>query len=286
MSLIRYPGAKEKLADTLLALFPARCVHRLWSHASPVEYREPFFGSGAIGLKILPQLPRTGRVWINDLDQDLASLWLSVRDHHRLLIDRIKAFTPSIEAFYEYKAMDGTAGDVVDRGFRKLALHRMSVSGFGVKSGGPIGGRSQAGKLYTVECRWNPSRMRRDIVTIHGLFRSFDEVTITCGDFAPLFEDASSGAFIYADPPYYAKGGQLYKHNMTDADHVRLCQSANDSGADCVISYDDHPRIRDLYRTHEIHELRVTYSNAIQRGGIRPKNKEIGIVISPNRKAQ
>lgn len=80
MPLIRYPGSKEKLAADLWRLFPQEATLRLWSHCHKWEYREPFFGAGAIGFRILDQLDRRCRVWINDADADIVMLWKSVRD--------------------------------------------------------------------------------------------------------------------------------------------------------------------------------------------------------------
>jgi DNA adenine methylase len=160
-------------------------------------------------------------------------------------------------------------------------LHRMSVSGFGAMSGGPIGGRNQEGKEYTVECRWSPSRIKNDVMKTHTLMSRFKRLRITCDDFRPMVETAHENCILYLDPPYYEKGKQLYKYNMSPEDHEDLAARLESCPAQWVLSYDDHPVIRRLYSWASFHEIEVTYSNAVCKTVDRPKNKEV--VIVPNK---
>ncbi len=281
MALIRYPGSKAKLATEIISRFPVEMQLALWKSVSGWEYREPFFGSGAIGFEVLLELPRSSRIWINDADAWLVNLWLSVRDHRNALCERIQSFQPSVEAFYQFKEQDGTeCHSVVDSGFKKLALHQMSVSGFGAMSGGPLGGRDQRNAAYPVHCRWNPSRLAGHTIRLNRTLTRFDSCKITCGDFEPILVDAPRECFIYLDPPYVEKGAQLYKYNMTRADHVRLADLVKSLRCPWVMSYDDTPFIRRLYSWACIDEIFVTYTNAIVKTNRRPKNKEI--VITPS----
>src|SRR5687767_4999333 len=107
MPLIRYPGSKAKLADAIINRFPPEMRMPLWMDKGGWEYREPFFGSGAIGREILAMLPSRCSAWINDLDYWLSCLWLAVRDDHVALCRRISDFEPTAEAFYQFKEQDG-----------------------------------------------------------------------------------------------------------------------------------------------------------------------------------
>src|SRR5262249_51907142 len=75
MSFFRYPGGKSKLQDDI--------VKRL-AEANPsgLEYREPFFGGGSVGLKLLADASSSTRIWINDKDVGIACLWTAVIRHH------------------------------------------------------------------------------------------------------------------------------------------------------------------------------------------------------------
>lgn len=275
MTLIRYPGSKAKLVDPILAAFPDEFLVPLF--LSPdVHYVEPFFGSGAVGFEVMQRMHRSARVTIADADIGIISLWQSVLSKHGELIKAIQEFVPCVDAFYELKERDGEFTDVVDTGFRKLALHRISVSGFGFKAGGPIGGRHQTGD-YTVDCRWKPSRMMLVIQRLHKLLSRFANLEILHRCVFDVLRDLDDSAFVYLDPPYYEKGEKLYKHGFVDM-HGELARTLNNATFKWALSYDDHPEIRKLYRGHYFKELRLTYSNAVFRGAERPKNHEVLIL--------
>ena len=110
--------------------------------------------------------------------------------------------------------------------------------------------------------------------------KRFAELRITCGDFRDAIETAHENCFLYLDPPYFEKGNQLYKFSMSREDHEDLATRLRATPARWVLSYDDHPVIRQLYDWATIHEISVTYSNAVCRTEKRPKNREIVIVPS------
>lgn len=275
--MIRYPGSKDKITKKILQHFPPWLIDQLFQ-SERLEYREPFFGGGAVGFDALAMLPSRARVWLNDKDFAMACLWRSVYQDHEKLINLVDSFHPSTDAFYKFKEEDGRLDiDPVIVGFRKFALHQISFSGLGAKAGGPIGGREQSSK-YNVDCRWNASRHKSEIMKRHRLLSRFSSVKISSGDFAKLVDGAPPSSFIYLDPPYYEKGGQLYKFNMDDADHVRLASSLRSCAASWVLSYDDHAIIRNLYSWAEIHEINLTYTIA-KASETRRKNSEV--VIKP-----
>ena len=207
--MIRYPGSKDKIAHAIIARFPDPLrIGGLFSQPR-LEYREPFFGSGAVGFGVLSVLKSQHTVWINDRDYGIRCLWQSVYDVPDELIERVRSFTPSVDAFYKFQAEDGHQGLCPKEvGFRKLVLHQTSFSGLGFKAGGPIGGRRQS-SAYNVDCRWNAARLCRDILSNHRELRRFASVNITAVDFPQLIEGAPQHAFIYADPPYVEKGPEL-----------------------------------------------------------------------------
>lgn len=278
--LIRYPGSKAKLHPHIMRQIPDEIALGLWSNAREWEYREPFFGSGAIGFRVMESLSGNCKVWLNDKDYWLVCLWNSVKDTPRELMKLVMDFTPSPDNFFEFKLQDGkTDVDPLIAGFRKLALHQMSVSGFGVMSGSCLGGKNQDNAEYPVDCRWSPVRLCEHIKNRHKQMKRFGHrLKITCKDFSRLLRNCSTRSFVYLDPPYWEKGQVLYKHGMKEADHIRLAREIKRLRCDWVLSYDDHPSVRDLYEGCQIEEVSVTYSNATHAKGLRPKNKEILIM--------
>jgi DNA adenine methylase len=275
--LIRYPGSKAKLCKPIIDAMPDEIVLGLWSHEHSWEYREPFFGSGAIGFRIMDSLSARCKVWLNDRDYWLVCLWNAVKDSHRELIAMVRKFKPSADRFFEFKEQDGdTTVDPLLAGFRKLAIHQMSVSGFGVMSGTCLGGRNQENAQYPVDCRWNPIRLVEHINNRHRQMKRFGSLLkITCKDFSAVLAGCPKRCFVYMDPPYVEKGEMLYKHGMDETEHRRLADSIKRLKCQWMLSYDDHPLVRELYAGSEIKELAVTYSNATNAKGVRPKNCEI-----------
>lgn len=277
-SIIRYPGSKAKLVGSIRAAMPEWMVGTLWPHPAGAMYVEPFFGSGAVGLELLEHVNPSITVWINDIDHGMYALWKSVIEDMPSLIQQVRDFEPDTESFYEFKRTDGTITDNVARdGFCKLALHRMSVSGFGRMAGGPIGGRHQGGD-YTVGCRWNPAAIEQAIYNARETLGKFKSLRITNLHFRDVLAEVTDASLVYLDPPYYVKGGQLYAHNMSDAEHEELAALLHDTPADWRLSYDDCPRVRELYSWASFRELEIRYTNAVTKDK-RPKNREL--LISP-----
>lgn len=282
MALIRYPGSKQRLAQQIRNAFPDEMRLALWADAAKWEYREPFFGAGAIGFEVLSVIPPESRVVLNDKDYGISCMWNTVLRTPKELVELIRGFAPSADSFYEFKEQDGrTDMDPVRTGFQKLALHQMSVSGFGVMSGGPLGGKDQENATYRVDCRWNPERLVQHTLYCHRIFRKFKRIEFRCCDFAEILHGAGPHSFVYLDPPYVEKGGILYKHNMCEEDHRRLASMLRGARFHWALSYDDHALVRELYEWADINAVHVTYTTAtLHRGeSKRPKNREV--VVTP-----
>ena len=164
-SFIRYPGGKWKhrrpIIESLKPFLKA-----------DIQYREPFFGGGGIGLELL-QAGLLSSVWINDKDAGMAALWTAVIRYPDDLQRLVMGFVPSANAFHDFRSelrrfnsFPASQADVVDIGFKKLALHQLSYSGLGVKSGGP---------LTVIGSRWSPKYICKKIESIH---RNFSAVSV------------------------------------------------------------------------------------------------------------
>ncbi len=260
MSFFRYPGGKSKLRNKITR----RLIERL---SGGMEYREPFFGGGSIGLQILANNPGIKKIWINDRDIGIACLWTAVIRHPTKLKDRVSCFVPSVDAFFQMKdeliaadAASTKSGDIVDIGFKKLAIHQISYSGLGTKSGGPLGGLKQESE-YRIDCRWSPSYICKKIDHLHRLFQTVEVRGEECTslDFVDLVKDTSD-SLLYLDPPYYGKGANLYQRSFTDWDHRRLAYALESTNHVWVLSYDDCSGVRDLYKWAYAESLNVGYS--------------------------
>lgn len=287
---MRYPGSKAKLVKAIRGHFPASAVSGPLFHDRAFEYIEPFVGAGAVFLALiadpmcaLSAIPERCKVRLNDRDWSLVCWWRAIQAEHERLVEMIERFVPSVDAFRRFKEEDGrTDIDPVRAGFQKLALHQMSYSGIGAMAGGPLGGFLQSGDAYTVDCRWNADREIAHVLRVHRHMKRFADCRITCGDFAPVIKSGSRSSFVYADPPYYKAGPALYKYAFSDDDHRRLARCLRESRARWLLSYDDHPFIRDLYSWATSQNVDIVYTSAVARTK-RRKNSEL--LIAPNAEA-
>lgn len=245
--LIRYPGGKGKL---LKEIFPR--LTRMATACGPrAEYREPFFGGGAVGLSLLSSGP-TRKAWLNDRDPTMAALWDTVV-HHPTSLRVFVEVTPEAMRLFpanDYHRQDAEVlRSITDLGgvqqhpqglvaAMKLAVHQMSFSGLGTKAGGPMGDRL---------CRYNVDRLNAKIEACHDILASVElrQGTCTCLDFEAMFD--TGAAFFYLDPPYVAAGPQLYQVSFFEDDHRRLARSLRREERPWLLSYDDHPLVHRLY---------------------------------------
>lgn len=243
MSFFRYPGGKNKLKGYILPK-----IFHCFEGRNGIEYREPFFGAGSIGIRVLEFYNNFKTFWINDIDKAIYSLWVSVIDRPDELKELIQTFKPSVDSFYdmkEYLLKEEGDLDTLTLGFYKLALHQMSYSGLGVKSGSPLGGKSQKSK-YDVSCRWSPSHICSRINKINYMLSN---INVRCSslDFSELMLAADENVVIYLDPPYFEKGNELYQFGFNEEDHIRLASLLKTTKAKWILSYDNCDYIMNLY---------------------------------------
>ncbi len=151
--------------------------------------------------------------------------------------------------------------NILDIAIKKLAIHQISFSGLGTKSGGPLGGKEQKSK-YGIDCRWSPDYICKKIQQLHIQFSKIkiEQSVCTNLDFYDVINDESCKALIYLDPPYYIKGNELYQHGFSEDDHKRLMNVLKSTPHKWLLSYDDCKEIRELYSWAKIEELDVKYS--------------------------
>jgi DNA adenine methylase len=235
ISIFRYPGGKSKLLKYFMPLISLT--------DSPLHtYIEPFVGGGSVALAVAQKWPSV-KLILNDRDENIYSFWQMVacgddRDVKQLLALIKKR--PTVKQFRRLRAEEPATS--LDKAFHALFFNRTTFGG--MAKSGPLGGYAQRGK-GKIDSRWKPSKLTKDIKTARRLLHG--RTTVLNEDFKRVIARADDHSFMYLDPPYYKAGNELYTSLWKDDDHVRLREALR--GRDnWLLSYDAHPRIKEIYR--------------------------------------
>jgi DNA adenine methylase len=247
-SPLRYPGGKTKLTEYVKALF--RHNDLMGGH-----YVEAYAGGASIALELVIQ-EFASMVHINDIDVSVWSFWHSVLHDADRLCALIEDTPVTMDAWYEQKEVQSrkSAADTLTLGFSTFFLNRTNRSG--ILKAGVIGGKNQTGN-FKIDARYKKDELinRIQVIADHAdrisLYR-LDAIQLLA-DVVPSLPDRT---LVYLDPPYYVKGGDLYEHHYRHEDHAAVAAAASQIRQHCMVSYDDVPQIRDLYRDYQ----HVSYS--------------------------
>lgn len=261
-SPLRYPGGKSRAIKRILQHAPTRIE----------EYREPFVGGGSVFLAMKHLYrSRIRRYVINDLNDDLIHFWRAAQANIDELAHYVQSFKDGYEdgrELWRFLHTDGTMCTEMERAVRYFVLNRITFSGV-VDSGG----YSQ----YAFERRFTQSSIGR-LWRLEPLLR---EVEICQGDYEPLLHAKGEEVFIFLDPPYWkATQSRLYGVNgqlHTAFDHERFAENMRRCPHKWLITYDDSPRIRDLFSFADISEWTLQYGMNNYMQGKAEKGKELFI---------
>lgn len=233
-TLIGYPGGKGSLKKKIQAA--------LGKIDNGGEFRELFFGGGAIGIDTARKSGRD--IWVNDLDPGIHAMWHCVATQPEKLKTLTKWFLPSREAFDKLRAfllsspVVASVDAMVTLAFAKIAIHKISFGSLGTMAGSSI-------CQTAIDRRWSATSICKQIDKLHAVLKRTN-IRITNGDFAALIEDQKP-ALLFLDPPYFARGGECYQHSFTMDDHVRLANTLQATRHPWVMTYDDCHSIGSLY---------------------------------------
>lgn len=263
MNVFRYPGGKSKKAvrQTIQQYFPPTFK----------QYREPFVGGGGMFWSMPTNIPR----WINDLNTDVVAVYEALGSRP----DQFIAMCESIPPFSPGEAMitkaNGTQyprrlsetfdrllhDDDADPALRYLFLNRCAWNGR-VRLA-----ESNRNRTYFS----NPKGWSKTFFeTLESAAKIMTNVKLTTVDFEVVFDAPGDDVLIFADPPYvvdteFSNSSKLYDCGFTMADHHRLRECVRRCRHSVVMTYDDHPVVRDLYRDFHIREASWTYCGRVDR---------------------
>ena len=257
-SPLRYPGGKTALTSRVAELLRCNGLDR-------GDYAEPYAGGAGLALSLL-YAGHVAELHLNDIDPAIASLWRCILARGDELIGRLQEIELSVDEWQRQRQLylSGDVSDEMRLALATIYLNRTNRSGI-IKSGGVIGGKKQDGP-YKMDCRFNAEGLAD---RIRRISKHADRITFTSHDalhFMTLM-DASlpKRSFLYIDPPYYAKGADLYTSFYGNEDHRDLANTILNLRRPWLLTYDNVDPIRKLYAHRRQFEIELQYSAQTKR---------------------
>jgi DNA adenine methylase len=227
---------------------------------------EPFAGGAGASLTLL-YLEETHSIYINDADRAIYDFWWTVVNRTQSFLAMLSKTRVSITEWQRQRDIyrHNGLGSRLRRGFSAFYLNRCNRSGI-IMNGGPIGGIAQAGK-WKLGARFNKAELRRRCEKIS----EYNERIHVSGDDGIDFIEAldPESTFFFIDPPYFKKGPTLYLNALDEDYHTALAAQLKAMlDTAWVLTYDDCPEVRQMYRSWAaIRPFSMRYAAAERRAG-------------------
>lgn len=239
--LLRWAGSKRRMLPVLRTAIPS----------SFDRYIEPFCGSICL---FIDQTPK--RALLSDNNGELIHFYKRLRQRPRH-IGKLVLAMPIVESFYyDLRALHPDSLSADDRAARFLYLNRFCFNGvyrtnklghFNVPRG------KHMGALPSIE----------EITEFGRFIRS---ANFYSADFQDLLDTATTGDFVYLDPPYAGASrdrGEYGVNAFKEIDIDRLafsCIKASSRGVKILLSYADLPTLSDRLPGWNLKKLNVLRS--------------------------
>lgn len=256
---LRYPGGKQRLAPFIRELLKENDL--LGGH-----YAEPYAGGAGVALELLLD-GAVSYVHLNDSSYPIYAFWRSVIFQPDELCRRIMSASLTVDEWKRRRhiVQHPTEYDELEVGYSALYLNRCNRSG--VLTGGLIGGLQQDGK-WTMAARFPRKELVRRIESIaarrHSIMLFNWDAEKFMVEHVPKLPERT---LVYCDPPYYAITSRLYLNQYRSSDHARVAAVIQQLPRRWIVSYDNAPEIRELYKRRRFFPYYLQYNaNKVYRG--------------------
>ena len=232
-----WPGGKTALVPTLLKLLPE---HRL--------YVEVFCGSA----RLLFAKEPSRREVLNDLNGEITNFFRVVKHRPAELAERLEIECVHAGRFRELRSGEPPVCEV-DRAMRFAYLTWYSFSAKGEHFARPS----------LVSTGKRPLNVVREVLV--RVAERLARVVVEERDFAEILRRYDDpGTFFYLDPPYVDFQANGRYEPLDAARRREMFAAIAGLKGKCLVSFDDHPEIRELARKHGLHlrEATVRYTMA------------------------
>ncbi len=240
-----YLGGKRNLAKRICALIAAT-PHR--------TYVEPFVGMGGIFLRrdVRPRVEV-----INDISEDVATLFRVLQRHHRAFLDMLKWQICSRTEFERLRREDPTTLTDLERAARFLYLQRLAF-------GGKVEGRT-FGIDRRTPARFDVTKLRETLPDIHERLAGVVIERLPYSEAIRRYDGPD--VLFYLDPPYWDCARDYGAGVFERADFERLAEQLAGISGRFVLSINDTPGAREVFGRFDIEAVQTTYTIATASGG-------------------
>lgn len=269
---LKWAGGKRQLLPQLREHFPAQYN----------TYYEPFVGAGAVLFDLKPS-----NAVINDTNTELINLYNVIKDKEKLeiLIEDLKTHKNESGYFYEVREWDrkDNYNELPDykKASRFIYLNKTCFNGlYRVNSKGYF--NVPFGKYK------NPDYVNENVLRAVHEYLNGNNIQILNGDFEKAVENASSGDFVYFDPPYdpVSKTSSFTaysKDNFGEEEQIRLrdtFKTLYEKGCYVLLSNSNTDFINEIYsEIPGVNIIKVDANRSINsKGDKRGKVKEVLVI--------
>jgi len=240
--IIPYMGGKFELSRKLIPMIPHH-----------ERYIEVFAG----GASMFFRKSKVDFSVLNDKDNDIVNLYLSIANHYDEFVDYAQWLIKSREIFDKYRdeLKSNKEIDIPDPK-RAACYYYVIKCAFNNSCHNPI---SKAAD-WNVDMLENLKHSRKEL----------DNVMIENLDFRELTKryPPNKKDFWYLDPPYVVAGERkdYYFHSFDEQDHadfVKMCDEINELGGKFMVSYDDRKEVIDAFENYHIMKIPTRYSGQL-----------------------
>lgn len=251
---LSYLGGKNRLARTIISLIPEHTT-----------YVEPFSGGAQV---LFHKAPSKVEV-LNDLNEDIFNFLRVCQSHHRELLRYLHYCIVSRKWFEFFEKTPPETLTEIQRAARFFFLQKNCYGGLIVRRNFTIS--IEDGSNY------NPKTLPKLLERTHERLLN---VQLECLPYEHILKKCDRMAtFFYLDPPYW--GRPYYKFNMEERDYIEMAERLNGLKGKFLLSLNDVPEIRHIFRGFSIKTLEMTYSSQ-RKAGKKYRELLISNYVLPN----
>lgn len=234
-SFLAWMGGKSQLTDQIIPLLPPH-------HC----YVEVFAGAAWLMFRKEPSKVEI----INDINSDLITLYRVVKNHLEEFVRYLKWLLVAREEFDRFMLQEVDTLTDIQRAVRFFYIMK---TGYGARLRG-----QSFGIAASQPARFNLLRIEEELSDAH---MRLNRVYVENRPYKAVIErfDRDDTLF-YVDPPYWDCEDYYGKGLFAKADFQALAQLLGSVKGKFIMSINDAPKIRELYKAFRIREVKTKYS--------------------------